>query len=198
MTRAYNTMNQLLQGTVIFLMALASPVHAQDDLPYTTYATFNQLLEGSNARYPVVTRVSDPCTIEHRCYTGFFFYQCLQFDTTGRYLLGMKVNFEKRNIKSDDRAEIGLIDLKDHNKWTRIGETTAWNWQQGARLQWRPKSDEIVWNDRSDDGKKYVCSVYNLRTGKRRTLPRTIYDLLRDGATALTQDLERMKQRGND
>src|SRR5438105_2333828 len=75
---------------------------------------------------------------------GFSFYQCLQFHTTGRYLLSMKVDFEKRNIKPDDRAEIGFIDRKDHNNWTKIGQTAAWNWQQGARLQWRPNSEEIV------------------------------------------------------
>jgi hypothetical protein len=102
----------------------------------------------------------------------------------------MKVHFEKRNIKPDDRALIGFIDRKDQNKWTRIGETTAWNWQQGARLQWRPNSEEIVWNDRSDDGKTFVCRVYDFRTGKKRTLPRPIYDLSPDGSTALTHDFE--------
>jgi hypothetical protein len=137
-----------------------------------------------------MTRVSDPGTREHPIYTGFFFYQCLQFDTTGLYLLGMKVYFEKRHIRPDDRAEIGFIDRKDQNKWTKIGETTAWNWQQGARLQWRPNSEEIVWNDRSDDGKTFVCRVYDFRTGKKRALPRPVYDLSPDGSTALTHDFE--------
>jgi len=174
-------------------MALAPAAHAQNGLPYTTYTSFSQVLEGTNAHYAVVTRVSDPGPSEHRAYTGFFFYQCLQFDITGRYLLGMRVYFQTRDVKPTDRADIGVIDLKDGYKWTKIGETTAWNWQQGARLQWRPRSDEIVWNARSDDGQKYVCSVYNFRTGNRRNLPRPIYDLSPDGATALTHDFERMK-----
>jgi len=157
---------------------------------YTTYPNFVRVMEAHDARYPPLTRVSDPGASGHPVYTGFFFYQCLQFDATGRYLLGMKVNFEKRNIRPDDRAEIGFIDLKDQNKWTKIGDTTAWNWQQGARLQWRPKSNEIVWNDRSDDRKAFVCRVYNFRTGKERTLPRPIYDLSPDGSTALTHDFE--------
>ena len=155
-------------------------------------------MEGRNARYPAITRVSDPAVTGQRAYTGFFFYQCLQFDATGRYLLGMKVYIQNRVVQPSDRGDIGFVNLKDGYKWTKIGETTAWNWQQGARLQWRPRSDEIVWNDRSDDGTKYVCRVYNFRTGKRRTLPRPIYDLSPDGATALTHDFERMKHRGTD
>jgi hypothetical protein len=195
MTRAHK---QLLLGTVISLMPPAPNVKSQGNLPYTTYTSFKQVLEGSNARYPAITRVSDPGTSEHRAYSGFFFYQCLQFDTTGRYVLGLKVYVENRVVEPADRGDIGLVDLKDGYKWTKIGETTAWNWQQGARLQWRPRSDEIVWNDRSDDGKKYVCRVYDFRTGKRRSLPRPIYDLSPDGATALTHDFERMKHRGTD
>jgi hypothetical protein len=123
---------------------------------YTTYTNFSQVMQASDARYPAIIRVSDPGSSEHPVYTGFFFYQCLQFDVTGRYLLGMRVYFDYRVIQPADRADIGFIDLKDHYKWTRIGETTAWNWQQGARLQWRPVSDEIVWNDRSDDGTTFV------------------------------------------
>jgi len=49
-----------------------------------------------------------------------------------------------------------------------------------------------VWNDRSDDGKSFVCRVYNFRTHARRMLPRSVYDLSADGKTALTHDFERM------
>ena len=178
--------------TGILLMAIAWPVHAQDNLPYTTYTSFDELLKGRDARYATVIRVSDPGSSARRAYTGFFFYQVLQFDATGRYLLGQKVFFENRDVKPDDRGDIGYIDLKDRNKWTKIGATTAWNWQQGARLQWRPRSDEIVWNDRADDGKSFVSRIYNFRTRARRTLPRPIYDISPDGATALTHDFERM------
>lgn len=182
------------RGTVILLIllvAFASPNHAQDPLPYTTYTTFEQIVEGTAARYPTLTRISDPSTKGPRAYTGFFFYQALQFDATGRYALGMKVSFEGREVEPGDRGEIGYVDLEQGNQWTAIGESTAWNWQQGCRLQWRPLSDEIIWNDRSDDGKQYVSRVYNFRTGAKRTLPRPIYDLSPDGTSALTHDFER-------
>lgn len=181
------------------LIALSASITcAQSKLPYTTYTSFNEVLEGRDPRYSAVTRASDPGTEEHRAYTGFFFYQCLQFDATGRYMLAMRVYFQNRAVQPSDRADIGFIDVKRSNKWSKIGETTAWNWQQGARLQWRPKSDEIVWNDRSDDGTHYVCRVYNFRNSKQRTLPRPIYDISPDGSVALTHDFERMKHRGTD
>ena len=198
MTRARRTIKQFVWEVAILPMALASSVRAQSNLRYTTYTSFNQVLEGRNARYLPIARVSDPETGGQLAYTGFFFYQCLQFDVSGRYLLGMRASFQNRKVEPTDRADIGFIDLKDRYRWTKIGETTAWNWQQGARLQWRPRSDEVVWNDRAADGKSYVCRLYNFRTGVRRTLNRPIYDLSPDGTTALTHDFERMKHRGTD
>ena len=184
--------------TLVLALGFAAAVQAQRDLPYTTYSSFDQVLEARGARYPRITRVSDPGTNAGRFYTGFFFYECLQFDPEGRYLLGMRVYMQNRAVQPGDRGDVGFIDLKDGYKWTKIGETTAWNWQQGARLQWRPHSDEIVWNDRSDDGRSFVCRVYNFRTRRRRTLPRPIYDLSPDGRIALTHDFERMKHPGTD
>jgi alpha-mannosidase len=169
---------------------------AREELPYTTYGSFAEVMAGENARYPKLVRISDPGTRESPNYTGFFFYQCLQFDPADRYLLGMRVHCQNRAVRPTDRGEIGLIDLQNGYAWTPIGATTAWNWQQGARLQWRPRSDEIMWNDRSEDGTHYVCRVYNYKTGARRTLPRPIYTLSPDGTTALTHDFERMKHGG--
>jgi hypothetical protein len=176
---------------------LVTSAFAQN-LPYTTYSSIEQLLEGKDARYVPVRRVSDPGTLASPTYTGFFFYQCLQFDPSGRYMLGMRIFVQNRAVLPADRGDIGYFDLKSANKWTKIGETTAWNWQQGARLQWRPKSEEILWNDRADDGSHFITRVYNFRTAKRRTLPRPIYDLSPDGRVALTHDFERMKHAGTD
>ncbi len=186
------TVQRLLLEILILVGTPAWSARSQDHLPYATYTSFDQVLKGREVRYTPLTRVSDPGTREHPIYTGFFFYQILQFDATGRYLVGQRAYCENRDVKADDRSDIGYIDLKDGNKWTKIGEATAWNWQQGCRVQWRPKSDEIVWNDRADDGKSFVCRVCDFRTGARRTLPRAIYDISPDGTTALTHDFERM------
>lgn len=198
MTKTENSWRGVRNGGALTVLLLPLVLHAQSEPSYTTYASFNEVLQQSGAQYPVLIRVSDPQAGGKPAYTGFFFYQCLQFDTSGRYLLAMKVYFQNRLVQSSDRADIGFVDLKNQHRWNKIGESTAWNWQQGARLQWRPGSEEIVWNDRSDDGKHYVCRVYDFRTRKKRTLPRPIYDLSPDGVTALTHDFERMKHAGTD
>jgi hypothetical protein len=117
----------------------------------------------------------------------------MQFDESGRYALAMKVYFQNRDVTADDRGDIGYIDLQDNNKWTKIGQTRAWNWQQGCRLTWRGNSQEILWNDLADDETHFVCRAYDFTTGAVRALPRAIYDVSRDGAFALTHNFERMR-----
>lgn len=160
---------------------------------YSTCKTWQEVVQGDKLSYSPVARVSDPGTKDRPVYTGFWFYDGLQFDESGRYALAMKVDFQERDVTPADRGEIGYFDLKDNNKWTKIGETSAWNWQQGCRLTWRGDSNEILWNDRADDGSHFVCRAYDFKTGAMRTLPRPIYDVSRDGAYALTHDFQRMR-----
>lgn len=182
-----------MKNWLIIVLSLAASAAAQQ---YSTCATWDELIEGKNVRYAPVVRMSDPGTKDRPAYTGFWFYDEQQFDVSGRYALGMKVYFQGRDVEPSDRGDIGYIDLRDGFKWTEIGETTAWNWQQGCRLQWRPSSDEILWNDRAEDGTHYICRAYNFKTGARRTLPRPVYDVSADGAMALTHDFARMKHGG--
>src|SRR6185369_13153440 len=108
-------MHHLSRGTVILLLQLTWCTSGQENLPYTICTNFEQVLAERNARYPAITRATDPGTGERRFYTGFFFYQVLQFDSTGRYLLGLRVYFQSRDVKADDRGDVGYIDLKDGN-----------------------------------------------------------------------------------
>ena len=178
--------------TLIFI-SLASCERVQE---YSSCESWDELVAGNNYHYVTPVRVSEPGTEEQPAYTGFWFYDEQQFDKTGRYALGMKVYFQERDVEPSDRGDIGYFDLQDEFKWKKIGETTAWNWQQGCRLQWRPNSDEILWNDRSDDGTHFICRLYNFKTGEQRTLPRPVYDVSDDGSMALTHDFARMKHAG--
>jgi hypothetical protein len=121
----------------------------------------------------------------------FGYYDKLQFDPTSRYVLGMEVDFEHRSPGPQDVIHLGVIDMKDSDRWTEIGTSRAWNWQQGCMLQWLPGSKtEVIWNDRRDG--RFVSVIKNVRSGKERVLPAPIYCLSPDGRYALYPDFRRL------
>jgi len=122
----------------------------------------------------------------------FGYYDKLQFDPSGRFLLGMSVDFEHRSPRPDDVIEVGLVDLQDNDRWTKLGTSKAWCWQQGCMLQWLPGSDsEIIWNDR--DGDRFVSHVLDVNTGAKRTIPAPIYAVSSDANWAVSPDFGRLQ-----
>ncbi len=77
----------------------------------------------------------------------FGYYDKQQFDETNRYILGMRPPKEGSTPTPDDVIEVGYIDIKENDRWTSIGTSRAWNWQQGCMLQWIPGSNTIIYND---------------------------------------------------
>jgi len=123
----------------------------------------------------------------------FGYYDKLEFDPSCRYVLGMEVDFEHRSPKPDDVITVGMVDLKDNDKWIELGETRAWCWQQGCMLQWRPGSkSEVLWNDRQ--GGRFVYHILDVTTGKRRTIPYPIYTVSPDGRWAVAPDFRRVNE----
>lgn len=121
----------------------------------------------------------------------FGYYDKLQFDPTSRYVLSNQVDFEHRSPRAEDTIRLGMVDTEDGDRWTDLGETKAWNWQQGCMLQWVPGSkDEVMWNDRADGD--FVCHIVNVKSGKRRTIPSAVYTLSADGKWGITCDFRRL------
>lgn len=121
----------------------------------------------------------------------FGYYDKLQFDPTGRYVLSNQVDFEHRSPKPDDVIQVGMVDLQDNDRWIELGESRAWCWQQGCMLQWLPgSSTEVLWNDR--EGDQFVCHILDVKSGTRRTIPSSIHALSPDGKSAVTLDYSRI------
>ncbi|WP_339910256.1 twin-arginine translocation signal domain-containing protein, partial [Symmachiella dynata] len=50
----------------------------------------------------------------------FGYYDKLEFDPSGRYVLGMEVDFEHRSPRPDDEIKIGMVDLQDNDRWIEL------------------------------------------------------------------------------
>lgn len=121
----------------------------------------------------------------------FGYYDKQQFDPTGRYVLGMELDFEGRKPTPDDVIKLGMVDLQDGNKWIQFGESRAWSWQQGCMLQWMPGSNtDVIYNDR--EGDHFISIIQNVFTGDKRVIPHAVYAISPDGRFAVGTNFARI------
>jgi hypothetical protein len=117
----------------------------------------------------------------------FGYYDKFQFDPTNRFVLANEVEFEHRSPAPGDVIKVGMVDLQDGDRWIELGETRAWDWQQGCMLQWVPGTEStVLWNDR--EGDRFVCHLLDAKTRQKRTIPHPVYALSADGRSALAPD----------
>lgn len=123
----------------------------------------------------------------------FGYYDKCPWDAMGRYILALEVGFLDRPPGPDDVAVIGTVDLGAGNAWRPLAETRAWNWQQGAMLQWHPAAADqlIIHDDRTTEG--FGCVIREAATGRvLRRLPRPVAAVSRDGRQALGLNFARV------
>jgi hypothetical protein len=121
----------------------------------------------------------------------FGYYDKFQFSPDNRFVLANQTTFEHRSPTPDDVIKVGMVDLQDGDKWIELGQSRAWNWQQGCMLQWVPGSENtVMWNDREDG--QFVCHLLDTKTGKKRTLPHPVYNLSPDGQWGIAPDFRRL------
>lgn len=119
------------------------------------------------------------------------YYDKSPWDKTGRYLLANEIGFVDRQPDATDALTVGMVDLKDGDKYIPLGTTTAWSWQQGTMLQWVGDTDrEVVFNTLADGAP--AATILDVHTGKGRTLPRPVYALSADGTQAAVLDFARL------
>ncbi|MCE9567173.1 MAG: hypothetical protein K8U57_34660 [Planctomycetes bacterium] len=122
----------------------------------------------------------------------FGYYDKTPWDKTGRYLLVNEIDFIDRQPNPGEELTLGMVDLKDGDKFIELAKTPAWSWQQGTMLQWVGSAPEreVMFNSFTD--KQPTATVLDVFTGKSRTLPRPIYALSTDGTQAVSLDFARL------
>jgi len=122
----------------------------------------------------------------------FGYYDKSPFDASGRFFLGHRVMFKSNRMpKANDVADIVIFDLETQEARI-IGQTHAFNFQQGSSLQWLAPdySSRIIYNDYRSE--QYVSVIYNIATKKETVLPLPIYSVSPNGNNAVCVNYDRL------
>lgn len=123
-------------------------------------------------------------------YFYFFGYYDLQpFNSNDTLHLCHRVKFMDRLPNKDDVCELGVLELET-GEFIKYSETTAWNFQQGALLQWFVPDESIIYNVRTEDG--FNTEIKDIRTGETRRLPLAFANLTEDRRYALCLNMSRI------
>ena len=142
-----------------------------------------------------IIRVS-PDDNNHEYFFGY--YDKSPWDITDRYILCLRANNTWSDVSPREKADILIIDTKNNNSVTKIGETCSWNVQQGCMLQWLGPdfNDRVIYNDFRDG--KYCSVVLKISFGEKiiakeeRCYPMPVYSISIDGSFALSLDFSRL------
>jgi len=121
----------------------------------------------------------------------FGYYDKSPLNSGGNLMLAHRVSFDGRPVTENDKAEVGYYDL-DSGEWYSLGQTRAFNWQQGAMLQWLPPdyASRVIYNDRKAD--QFVSVIVDVETGQREVIPFPVYAVHPSGTFALAANYERL------
>lgn len=122
----------------------------------------------------------------------FGYYDKCPWDSSGRYMLCMRVADAHSQPDNDLEAQLVTFDTARGNAMRIFGVSHSWNVQQGCMLQWLGSDahERVIWNDFR--GGSYCAVIHDMTTGAEWELPMPVYAVSPDGSFALTLDFSRL------
>lgn len=120
------------------------------------------------------------------CFFGY--YDLNAYDRTGKKHLCCRTSFIDRIPGEEDVLELGFVENK---KFYKFAQTTAWNFQQGAMLQYVGGLDEkVCYNTRRQNG--FTTVLHNLKTGEKKDFEMAVACISPDGRYGLAINFSRI------
>lgn len=118
-------------------------------------------------------------------HTFFGYYDLSPFNKKSNEVLYLKVHKNR-----PEEADIIVHDL-DREEIKLVESSLAWNWQQGSRLRWYPKSNDEIFYNVFKNG-SYGSEKANIRNKEKTFYEKPIYDIDPEGEYGLSLNFERL------
>lgn len=115
------------------------------------YQGFYDLLPNYESRFITVPIVKE------NCYFGF--HDLNPFSEDNSKILSNKLTIPLRMPTQNDLLDVGYWGGREFSSWNKLGETHAWNYHKGCRLQWLPKERCIFNVERNGILRSEICDL---------------------------------------
>ncbi len=145
----------------------------------------------NNYSIPKIKKI-EKLTSGSKQYFASAYYGQHAWSKSERYVVCLETSLTDQKPTSKDEATVGMIDLTT-NKFIPLAKTKAWNFQQGAFVQWLGSSPDslIIYNDCRKG--KFVSVILNVHTRKERVINKPVLGVSNDGKKAIGVNFTRLE-----
>jgi hypothetical protein len=124
---------------------------------------------------------------------GFFFgfHDKCPWSSDNTMLLAHRFDMPLRMPRADDTVEVGYFGGPGYSLFRSVAVTRAWNWHQGAMLQWVGESSNIIFND--FDGQQHIARIVDGGGKAVAIFPLPVAAVSPDGKLALSYNFARLR-----
>ena len=122
----------------------------------------------------------------------FGYYDKTPWSKSGDKILTHEASFNNRPPCAEDIIKVGFVMASHPDAFIAIAETKAWNWQQGAMLQWHPiaPDSKILFNNCKEG--QFIGVCHDLENNIQIFYERPIYAISPKGDCAFSLNFARL------
>ena len=121
------------------------------------------------------------------------YYAINAWSGDGRYVTVLETDVKGRLATENDPALLGLVDLKEGNRFIPLAETRCWNFQEATMAHWlgSAPNDRFIFNDLVDG--KFSAVILDWKTKAKRVIPFPVSAVSADGKWAVSINFARLR-----
>ena len=121
------------------------------------------------------------------------YYAINAWSADGRYVTVLETAVTNRLPTERDAATLGVVDLKDNNRFIPLTKTSCWNFQEATMAHWlaTAPNTQFIYNDLVDG--KFVSLIFDMKDNSNRIIPCPVSAVSPTGKEAVSINYARLR-----